>query len=109
LKSHRAPREFFPKESFDPRSERPTPASLRDNSMSINSEQTFFHAARLIAASAITPAIRLRIWRFASAGRRSRILWREWEASVRAVLTHPLIWTLVALLVSSVGLYWDLR
>jgi hypothetical protein len=77
--------------------------------MSINSEQTFFHAARLIAASAIAPAIRLHIWRFASAGRRSRILWREWEASVGTVLTNPLAWTLVALLVSSVGLYWDLR
>jgi hypothetical protein len=77
--------------------------------MSINSEQTSFRSARLIAASTIASVIRLRIYRFGSACRSSRIFWRKWEAKVLPFLTNPLIWTLIALTVSSIGLYWDLR
>jgi hypothetical protein len=72
-------------------------------------EQTSFRSARLIAASTIAPAIRLRIHRCASACGSSRIFWRKWEAQVLPFLTNPLIWTLIALTVSSIGLYWDLR
>jgi hypothetical protein len=77
--------------------------------MSINSEQTFIRSAQLSAASIIVPAIRLRIYRFASACRSSRIFGRKWEARVWPLLTNPLTWTLIALIVSRAGLYFDLR
>jgi len=77
--------------------------------MSVNSDHTLFRQARLIAASAIAPAIRLRIYGFALACRRSRLCWRKWEVWAWPLLTSPLIWTLIALIVSSAGLYWDLR
>jgi hypothetical protein len=78
--------------------------------MSIDSEQTpACRPAQPIAASAITPAIRVRIYRLASACRRSRLFWRKWEAWALPVLTDPITWTLIALIVSGIGLYWDLR
>ena len=81
----------------------------RDRRMSVNSDHTLFRQARLMAASAIAPAIRLRIYGFALACRRSRLFWRKWEVWAWPLLTSPLIWTLIALIVSSAGLYWDLR
>jgi hypothetical protein len=77
--------------------------------MSINSQQTSVRPLQLIAASAIAPVIRRRIYRFASACRRSRIFWWKWEPRLWSLLTHPLTWTLAALAASSIGLYWDLR
>jgi hypothetical protein len=71
--------------------------------MSIDSEQTPFRPAQLIAASTIARAIRLAIWR--SLG----ILWRNSETPVWQFLSNPLSWTLIALFVSSIGLYCDLR
>jgi hypothetical protein len=77
--------------------------------MSSNSQQTPVRPLQLIAASAIAPVIRRRIYRFALACRSSRIFCRKWEPRLRSLLTHPLTWTLAALVTSSIGLYWDLR
>jgi hypothetical protein len=73
------------------------------------SDHAAFRQARLIADATIAPAFRLRIHGFALACRRSRIFWRNWEALAWPLLTSPLCWTLFALIVSSAGLYWDLR
>jgi hypothetical protein len=77
--------------------------------MSINSQQTPVRPLPLIAAAAIAPMMRRRIYRFASACRSSRIFWRKWEPRLWSLLTHPLTWTLAALVASSIGLYRDLR
>jgi hypothetical protein len=105
----RTPRATLSETSHDSRSKQPDRFILRDCSMVINSEQTPFRPARLNAASAMTPAVRLRIYRFASACRKSRTLWRKWETRTWPWLTNPFAWTLVALIVSSIGLYWDLH
>lgn len=76
--------------------------------MSINSEQTPFRSVRLNADSAIASAIRFRIYRFALACRKSRIFWRKWDPRVGQLLSNPIAWTLIALIVSSIGLYCDL-
>jgi hypothetical protein len=81
--------------------------------MSIDSDQTPFRPVRLIvAATAIARAIsstRLGFFRFASARRSLRLLWWSWEAPVCQFLNNPFAWTLIALTVSSIGLYCDLR
>jgi hypothetical protein len=80
--------------------------------MSINSNQTPFRPVRLIAATEIAraiSAIKLGLLRFASASRSLRILWWSWEAPVCQFLNNPFAWALIALIVSSIGLYCDLR
>jgi hypothetical protein len=77
--------------------------------MSVNSQQTPVRPLQLMAVSVIAPLIRRRIYRFAAAGRSSRMFWRKWEPLLRLLLTHPITWSLAALIVSSVGLYWDRR
>jgi hypothetical protein len=64
---------------------------------------------RPIAASTFTSAIRLRVYSLACGCRRSRVFWRKWEVLAWPALTDPLTWTLTALIVSGIGLYWDLR
>jgi hypothetical protein len=76
--------------------------------MSVNSQMPV-RPLQLMAASVIAPMIRCRIYRFASAGRSSRIFWRKWEPLLWSLLTHPLTWSLAALVASSIGLYWDPR
>jgi hypothetical protein len=77
--------------------------------MSINSEQTTLRSTRPSAASIIAPVIRFRIYRFASACRSSRFFWQKCEARVWPLLINPLTWTLIALIVSGIGLFLDLR
>jgi hypothetical protein len=77
--------------------------------MSINLEQTTIRSARPSAAPIIAPVIRFRIYRLASAYRGSRIFWQKCEARVWPFLINPLTWTLIALIVSRIGLFLDLR
>jgi hypothetical protein len=83
--------------------------SRREIVMSINSEQIPFRQIRLEGDSAIAPAIRFRGYRFVSAARKSRMFRRKWQPRARQMLSHPFAWTLAALIVSSIGLYYDLR
>jgi hypothetical protein len=77
--------------------------------MSINSQQTPFRPVRLNGDSAIASAIRFRSYPFASACRESRMFWRKCKPRAWQMLSHPFAWTLTALIVSSIGLYCDLR
>jgi hypothetical protein len=77
--------------------------------MSMNTEQAPFRPIQPIGFAAIAPVIRLRIYRFALAYRRSRVFWWRLETWALTLLTHPLAWTLMALAASSIGLYRDLR
>jgi hypothetical protein len=82
---------------------------FRRSLMSINPEQIPFRPVRRNIDSVIASAIRFRIYRFASACRRSRIFWPKCEQWVQQWLGNPVAWPLVALIVSSIGLYYDLR
>jgi hypothetical protein len=79
---------------------------FRRSLMSINPAQIL---VRRNVDSVIASAIRFGIYRLASACRKSRIFWPKREPRVLQWLSNPVAWPMIALIVSSVGLYYDLR